>query len=60
MPEVDPLDERIASSAGLPALLAEARATWVARSDSPAGDEPRWRAFEDAFPTFYQFTNRPR
>jgi hypothetical protein len=21
---------------------------------------PRWRAFEDAFPTFYQFTNRPR
>jgi hypothetical protein len=22
--------------------------------------EPRWRPFEDAFPTFYQFTNRPR
>ena len=60
MPEVDPLDERIASSAGLPALLAEARATWVARADSAAGEEPRWRAFEDAFPTFYQFTNRPR
>ena len=21
---------------------------------------PGWRTFEDAFPTFYQFTNRPR
>lgn len=21
---------------------------------------PGWRSFEDAFPTFYQFTNRPR
>jgi hypothetical protein len=38
-------------------------------SDEPARAEPalsirpstpRWRAFEDAFPTFYQFTNRPR
>jgi hypothetical protein len=34
----------------------------------PAHDErwpaeaaaPGWRPFEDAFPTFYQFTNRPR
>jgi hypothetical protein len=25
-----------------------------------ASTTPRWRAFEDAFPTFYQFTNRPR
>jgi len=22
--------------------------------------DPGWRSFEDAFPTFYQFTNRPR
>jgi hypothetical protein len=93
MPEPsDPLSERLAAAPGLPTLLAEARATWLARTESgsgaiaeaPAdrdvdlarggpraegGDEPpvrvrpstpRWRAFEDAFPTFYQFTNRPR
>ena len=107
MPEPrDPLSERLAAAPGLPTLLAEARATWLARTeigpgavaearadreadaagddhpaaggdlppdngDRPAGDgaepsirvrpsTPRWRAFEDAFPTFYQFTNRPR
>jgi len=47
----------------------------VAATPPPTGDDsvardkpsarvrpstPRWRAFEDAFPTFYQFTNRPR
>jgi hypothetical protein len=32
------------------------RRTTPRRPQSP----PRWRAFEDAFPTFYQFTNRPR
>jgi hypothetical protein len=100
MPEPsDPLSERLAAAPGLPTLLAEARATWLARMESEAdanaeaiadrdadagggdppangGDPPadsraessmrrppstpRWRAFEDAFPTFYQFTNRPR
>lgn len=112
MPEPsDPLSERLAAAPGLPTLLAEARATWLARTERDAaavaeapvveGDEdaaaggppavrdsqpsgpsaarrperdaatggpsvhvrpstPRWRAFEDAFPTFYQFTNRPR
>jgi hypothetical protein len=109
MPEPsDPLSERLATAPGLPTLLAEARATWLARaerdvaatavecdedaaaSDPPAVHDgrpagtptsrrperdaatsggpsvrvrpstPRWRAFEDAFPTFYQFTNRPR
>jgi hypothetical protein len=92
MPEPsDPLSERLAAAPGLPTLLAEARATWLARTESqadanaetiadrdayavegdPPADEagpsmrarpstPRWRAFEDAFPTFYQFTNRPR
>ena len=122
MPEPsDPLRDRLASTPGLAALLAEAKATWLARAESCAqtdgaaaeadsgyvrgGDStmaghrppqataaggttmqaaaaaavsagvpasegsdavgarratPRWRAFEDAFPTFYQFTNRPR
>jgi hypothetical protein len=93
MPEPsDPLSERLAAAPGLPTLLAEARATWLARAENnadaqdeatadghtdiaggdPATDgaaepsvrvrpsTPRWRAFEDAFPTFYQFTNRPR
>jgi hypothetical protein len=95
MPEPsDPLSERLAAAPGLPTLLAEARATWLARAERDAGDpaasgpaaerdadvataeasasrggepsvrvrpsRPRWRAFEDAFPTFYQFTNRPR
>jgi hypothetical protein len=93
MPEPsDPLSERLAVAPGLPTLLAEARATWLARTETGAeaiaetpadrdagvveGDPPadraaepsvrvrpntpRWRAFEDAFPTFYQFTNRPR
>jgi hypothetical protein len=40
---------------GLAALVAEAEQTWRSRSELPG-----WRAFEDAFPTFYQFTNRPR
>jgi hypothetical protein len=94
MPEPsDPLSERLAAAPGLPTLLAEARATWLARAEREAGapaatgatardadaasgrapavrggepsvrarpSTPRWRAFEDAFPTFYQFTNRPR
>jgi hypothetical protein len=45
---------------GLEALLAEARETWVARAGDRAAATPGWRPFEDAFPTFYQFTNRPR
>ena len=34
--------------------------TWVARASDPEAAAPGWRPFEDAFPTFYQFTNRPR
>ncbi len=49
---------------GLAALLEEARQTWIARARDATGDgeaaAPGWRPFEDAFPTFYQFTNRPR
>ena len=51
-------------SAGLRALLAEAQQTWLTRARETGGygdaDKPGWRPFEDAFPTFYQFTNRPR
>ncbi len=51
-----PITERIRSAEpGLVALVAEAEQTWRGRSERPG-----WRAFEDAFPTFYQFTNRPR
>jgi hypothetical protein len=62
MPEAtEPIVERVrAAGPGLVAMLAEAERTWRAR----AGDGDRtagcWRPFEDAFPTFYQFTNRPR
>lgn len=57
----DPLTERMQTTAGLGPLLAEAEAVWRSRSeDTEAEDErPTWRPFEDAFPTFYQFTNRP-
>ncbi|HKE65990.1 MAG TPA: hypothetical protein VKB59_15245 [Micromonosporaceae bacterium] len=76
MPErTDSLTERMSAAAGLASLVGEARATWLSRAERGLADRadedlpdgvdgasrtPRWRAFEDAFPTFYQFTNRPR
>jgi hypothetical protein len=64
MPETtDPLAERIeAAGPGLTRLVAQARQTWLARGAQAGGaaDGPGWRPFEDAFPTFYQFTNKPR
>jgi hypothetical protein len=45
---------------GLATLVAEAEATWRARARTDEPGKPGWRAFEDAFPTFYEFTNRPR
>jgi hypothetical protein len=67
MPErsegADPVSERVHALAdGLGPMLEQAQAVWDARA-AIAGDivgRPGWRAFEDAFPTFYQFTNRPR
>lgn len=60
----DSVAERVRSAApGLVLLLAEAQKTWNKRVEEAGGDHfsrPGWRAFEDAFPTFYQFTNRPR
>jgi hypothetical protein len=57
----DRLADRLhAAQPGLAALLAEAQRTWVSRARDPEAATPGWRPFEDAFPTFYQFTNRPR
>jgi hypothetical protein len=68
MPEPrDPLAQRMRALPGLATLLGEAEQTWrdraAAAGSSDASDtdsKPGWRAFEDAFPTFYEFTNRPR
>jgi hypothetical protein len=60
----DALAERLRETPGLTGLVAEAEATWRARAarhgDAVDGGKPGWRTFEDAFPTFYEFTNRPR
>lgn len=63
----DDLGVRIRTAGpGLETLLAQARDTWQARArDGQPGavgapGTPGWRSFEDAFPTFYQFTNKPR
>lgn len=59
--------DRLRHTPGLESLVAEAVATWrtrVAATDSAAEDDaartPGWRAFSDAFPTFWEFSNRPR
>ena len=58
-----PLAERLRDAPGLAPLVAETEATWRARAEASgegADGRPGWRTFEDAFPTFYEFTNRPR
>jgi len=62
MPEsIEPVADRVrAAEPGLAALLAEAEQTWRDRTEDGRTGTPGWRPFEDAFPTFYQFTNRPR
>jgi hypothetical protein len=68
MPEPrDPLALRMRALPGLATLLAEAEQTWRDRAAAagssdgePDSARPGWRTFEDAFPTFYEFTNRPR
>jgi hypothetical protein len=57
------LTDRLRATPGLAALVAEAEATWRTRAVAAGVDDatkPGWRAFEDSFPTFYEFTNRPR
>ncbi len=61
-PEED-LSARMRDTPGLASLVSEAQATWRARAEAagePETRRPGWRAFEDSFPTFYEFTNRPR
>jgi hypothetical protein len=70
--EAHSLEERLRDAPGLATLVSEAEATWRARAaaadpgtvlDPKTVLDPRtpgWRTFEDAFPTFYEFTNRPR
>lgn len=46
---------------GVATLVAEAEATWAERATrSPHDPVAGPRPFEDAFPTFYQFSNRPQ
>jgi hypothetical protein len=59
--EADPVTAHVlAAEPGLTTMLAEAQVTWASRTIGDPERRPGWRAFEDAFPTFYQFTNRPR
>lgn len=62
MPEpADDLVERMRQTPGLESLVDQAIAVWRARTggEEPAGNQG-WRAFSDAFPTFWEFSNRPR
>ena len=63
-PPSDALADRLREIPGLTGLVAEAEATWRARAraggETADAGKPAWRTFEDAFPTFYEFTNRPR
>ena len=57
------LGDQLRAVPGLADLVAEAEAVWQARAveaGQPGDGRPGWRTFEDAFPTFYEFTNRPR
>jgi hypothetical protein len=59
----DQLRDRLLENSALPAVVAEAEAVWRARAEAvgePETARPGWRTFEDSFPTFYEFTNRPR
>jgi hypothetical protein len=61
-----PLDQRLRELPGLAPLVAEAERIWRRRAVEAGQDpddpdaRPGWRTFEDSFPTFYEFTNRPR
>jgi hypothetical protein len=58
--QADDLARRVRSTAGVSVLVEEAEHIWRSRSDTPDGPVAGPRPFEDAFPTFYQFSNRPR
>jgi hypothetical protein len=55
------LVERIRQTPGLESLVSEAIAVWRDRAEDQEEDATAgWRAFSDAFPTFWEFSNRPR
>jgi hypothetical protein len=55
------LQHRIRETPGLESLVGEAVAVWRRRAESQDDETaPGWRAFSDAFPTFWEFSNRPR
>jgi hypothetical protein len=55
------LVERMRQTPGLESLVTEAIAVWRDRAEDQEDDAtPGWRAFSDAFPTFWEFSNRPR
>lgn len=58
--ESDDLAHRVRAMAGVSVLVEEAEQTWRSRSAAPGGPVAGPRPFEDAFPTFYQFSNRPQ
>jgi hypothetical protein len=58
--ESDDLARRVQAMAGVGVLVEEAEQTWRSRSATPGGPVAGPRPFEDAFPTFYQFSNRPQ
>jgi hypothetical protein len=64
MPEDSAADlvERMRQTPGLESLVGEAIAVWRARAEEHDDQDatPGWRAFSDAFPTFWEFSNRPR
>lgn len=58
--EAGDLARRVQATAGVSVLVEEAERTWRTRAASPDGPVAGPRPFEDAFPTFYQFSNRPQ
>jgi hypothetical protein len=53
------LAERVRTD-GVAELVSDAEETWRERAATPGGPVAGPRPFEDAFPTFYQFSNRPQ
>ncbi|NUP32372.1 MAG: hypothetical protein HOU01_11710 [Streptomycetaceae bacterium] len=45
---------------GVAELVGEAEETWRTRAATPGGPIAGPRPYEDAYPTYYQFSNRPR
>ena len=57
--EAPDLADRVRAD-GVAALVEAAEEIWSTRAADPRGPVAGPRPFEDAFPTFYQFSNRPQ